>query len=96
MDSRDVVQPRDFAPVSKPAYDPIGRFRTHVDSAVGCDKPHARVEVALSQLGESFDEAFRLPGNEFERAVAISTVNSSHPAATEGAVTIEHDGRFVR
>jgi len=85
-----------MAPVPEAAYDLVGRLRAHVDSAVGCNQPHTRVEVALSQLGESFDEAFRLPSHELERAAPIHSGDSIHPAATEWAVTIEHDGRLTR
>ena len=83
MDCRDVVQPRDSAPVSEAAYDLIGRVRTNLDGVVGRNQPHDCIEVALNKFRESLSEPFRLPGNELERAAPIPTGNSSDPAATE-------------
>ncbi len=74
-------------------YDLIGRVRTNVDDVVGRNHPHARVEVALRQFREPLREPFRLPGNELEGAAPIPAGNSSHPAATERAVTVVYQGR---
>ena len=93
VDSWNRVQPRDPLPVSKPAYNLIGRVCTNVDDVVGRNQPHARVEVALIEFRESFDEAFCLPGNELERTAPIRAGNSSHPAATERTVTVVYQGR---
>ncbi len=96
VDPRNMVQPRDPLPVSQPAHDLIGRVRTHMDGVVGRNQAHAGVEVALNEFRESLSEPFRLPGNELERSAPIPTGNSSHPAATEGAVTIVDEGRLTR
>ena len=90
-----MVQPRDPAPVSKAACDLICRVSTNVNSVVGRNQPHARVEVALNQFREPLGEPFRLSGNELERVAAISTGNSSDPATTERAVTIVNKSRLA-
>ncbi len=91
-----MVQPRDPAPVSEASNDLIGRVRTNVDGVVGRNQSHAGVEVALNEFRKSLSEPFRLPGNELERAAPIPAGNSSNPAATKRAVTIEYQDRFTR
>lgn len=93
MDPWNMVQPCDPVPVSKAAYDLIGRVRTNMDGVVGRNQTHARVEVVLSKFRESFDDAFRLRGNELKRGAPIPAGDSSHPAATERTVTVVYQGR---
>ena len=95
VDSRNMVQPRDPAPVSKATCDLIGRVSTNVNGVVGCNQPHARVKVALNHFREPFGQPFRLSGNELERVAVIPTSNSSDPATTERAVTIVNESRLA-
>ena len=60
VDSRNIVDPRDPAPVAETAGDLIGGVRTDVDCVVRRDEPHSRIKIALREPWKPFGESLGL------------------------------------